>query len=132
MELINDTLIDQVLVKAQESPRLRMNYNLHEVLEDPVQRLLNVFEVGTMLPIHCHRDTAETYVVLRGRLRVMFYDEQGVETESVILDPTQGEYGIHMPARQWHTIEVLESGTTIFEVKQGPYRPLDPDELLGR
>ena len=131
MPLIDKALLDKVTEQAKESPRLRMNYNLHEALEEPVQRLLNVFEMGTVLPIHCHKDTAETYVLLRGRIKVLFYDETGRETETFILDHAEGNYGIHMPKGQWHTIEILESGSAIFEVKEGPYRPLDADELMG-
>jgi hypothetical protein len=33
-------------------------------------------------------------------------------------------------AGQWHTLEVVEKGTVIFEVKDGPYRPLGPEDRL--
>lgn len=73
--IIDEKLLDQVTVEAQASPRLRMNYNFHETLDAPAQRLLNALEPGTVLPIHRHMHTAETYVVLRGRLNVDFYNE---------------------------------------------------------
>lgn len=130
MRLIDETLLDEVTRQAQDSPRLRMNHNLHDSLEAKAQRLLNALEPGTVLPIHRHPDTAETYVLLRGRIRVMYYDDRKTETESVVLDPKAGSYGVHIPAGQWHTLEVLESGSVILEVKDGPYRPLDRANLL--
>ncbi len=124
MQKINTNLLDRISEEAKQSPRLRMNYNFHESADSKAQRLLNALEPGTELPIHRHRLTAETYLVLRGRLKVMYYDDNGEWMEECILDPLVGEYVCHIPQGQWHTVEVLESGTTIFEVKNEPYTPL--------
>ena len=62
--IIDNQLLDQVSGQAKESERLRMNFNLHETLDAKAQRLLNALEVGTVLPIHRHRHTAETYPTL--------------------------------------------------------------------
>lgn len=130
MRLINENLLNEVTQQAKESPRRRMNHNLHDSLDAKAQRLLNALEPGTILPIHRHPNTAETYLLLRGRIRVMYYNDQKKETESIMLDPTKGNYGVHIPAKQWHTLEVLESGSVILEVKDGPYRPLREEDLL--
>ncbi len=130
MKLINEDLLNEVTQQAKESPRLRMNHNLHDSLEAKAQRLLNALEPGTILPIHRHRHTAETYLLVRGKIRVMYYNDRKEETESVVLDPKNGSYGVHIPAWQWHTLEVLESGSVIFEVKDGPYMPLGEEDLL--
>jgi cupin fold WbuC family metalloprotein len=107
-----------------------MNYNLHDNLDAKVQRLLNALEPGTFLPIHRHRHTAETYIVLRGSINVIFYVDNKTIIEQHLLTPSQGVYGIHILAGQWHTLEVMESGTVIFEVKDGPYTPLKEEEIL--
>ena len=60
----------------------------------------------------------------------MFYNDAKEEAESTVLDPLTGDYGVHIPAGQWHTLEVLESGSVLFEVKDGPYTPLGEDDLL--
>ena len=73
---IDDALLNTITHKAMVSPRLRMNYNIHESLDAPAQRLMNALEPGTMLPVHRHRHTDETYIVLRGSIRVMFYNEK--------------------------------------------------------
>ena len=31
---------------------------------------------------------------------------------------------------KWHTVQALESGTVILEMKNGPYEPLDPADVL--
>ena len=127
---INKDLLDKVSINAKESPRLRMNFNFHKGPDSKAQRLLNALEPGTILPIHRHRHTAETYILLRGKLNVIFYNEMGGEVERFNLNPQDGEYGVHIPAGQWHTVEVLESGTVIFEVKDGPYTPLQPEDMM--
>lgn len=128
--IINNKLLDRVTAKAKESERLRMNYNLHDSLDSKAQRLFNALEPGTVLPVHRHKLTSETYILLRGRINVMFYGEDGAEqTELFELNPQNGAYGVHIPAGQWHTLEVMESGTVIFEVKDGPYAPLGADDI---
>ena len=112
--LIDHVLLDRVTKAAKESPRLRMNYNFHESLTSPTQRL----------------HTAETYVLLRGRMRVLFYDDDKKEINRYELDPAEGTYGVNIPRGQWHTIEVLCAGTVIFEVKDGPYIPIAPNDML--
>ena len=132
MELINEELLNRVSGLAKESPRLRMNFNFHKNLEAKAQRLLNALEPGTLLPIHRHRHTAETYILIRGKIKVIFYDNEGKITEEATLDPKCGKYGINIPENQWHTIDVLESGSVIFEVKDGPYSPISPEDMLEK
>lgn len=128
--IIDTKLLDEVSAKAKASERLRMNFNLHDSPQAKTQRLLNALEPGTVLPVHRHNHTDETYILLRGRIVVLFYDEHGTETDRFHLNPGEGQYGVHIPKGQWHTLEVLESGSVIFEVKQGPYTPLQPEDML--
>lgn len=127
--IINDKLLDEVTAKAEESPRRRMNHNFHDSPEAKAQRLINVLLPGTLVPIHRHQHTAETYALLRGKMFVIFYDSLGGQTERYLLDPAIGNYGVHIPAGQWHGIEVLEP-SAILEVKDGPYMPLQPEDIL--
>ena len=127
--IINDVLLNKIEAEAEASPRLRMNYNLHESLDAKAQRLINVLLPGTILPIHRHRHTAETYVLLRGRMFVVFYNDLGGQVERYLLDPTIGNYGVQIPKGQWHTVEVIEP-SAILEVKDGPYTPLQPEDMM--
>lgn len=127
--IINNELLDKVTQAAAESPRLRMNHNFHESLDAKAQRLINVLLPGTVLPIHRHKHTAETYVLLRGKMFVVFYNDLGAQTERYLLDPSIGNYGVNIPRGQWHGIEVIEP-SAIFEVKDGPYMPIEPEDIL--
>ena len=130
MKIIDTSLLDSVTEQAIKSPRLRMNHNFHESPDAKSQRLLNALEPGTELPIHRHRHTAETYIILRGTLRVLFYNWKREILDTMVLNPLTGKYGVDIPAGQWHTLEVLESGTVIFEVKDGPYMPIGDEDVL--
>ena len=128
--LIDNQLLNRVTEEAKASPRLRMNYNFHTSLDAKAQRLLNALEPGTVLPIHRHRHTGETYLLLRGKIRIQYYNDRKEPLESFVLDPLVGNYGIHIEPGQWHTLEVLENGSVIFEVKDGPYQPITPEDIL--
>lgn len=131
MKLITEELLDSVTSQAKENTRLRMNYNFHTSLDEPIHRLLNALEPGTYLPPHRHSDKEETYLVLRGSLWVFFFDAMGNVTEKVLLNPLDGKYGVEIPSGTWHSIVVIESGTVIFEMKKGPYQPLPLEDLAS-
>ena len=130
MKILDKELLDTITAQAQESPRLRMNYNLHDSLEAKAQRLFNALEPGTVLPIHRHRHTAETYILVRGKMKVEYYNQNKELTDTEILDPAEGKYGLHVPAGQWHTVIPLDSGPMVFEVKDGPDMPFQPEDVL--
>lgn len=127
--IIDTKLLNELTAKAKDNPRLRINYNLHDSLDAPSQRLLNGMEPGTVLPIHRHEKTAETYIVLRGHLVVTLYDNEHKTIEIDDLDPAHGNLGVNIPANTWHKVEVTESGTVIFECKDGPYTPLNANNV---
>ena len=129
LQLVTQSLLDQVTDEAKVSPRLRMNYNFHTDLGDKCQRLLNAMEPGTVMPIHHHK-VDEMWMVLQGKLKVTIHNDQGEIIEEQILSPREGQYGVQIPANTWHSLEVLESGTVIFEVKEGPYIPHEKCGIL--
>ena len=129
--LINDKLLNELTEQAKSSPRLRMNYDLRNSSEDQSQRMLNALEPGTPLPIHRHMKSTETVVCLRGHLREVFYNDKGEVTDVIDLAPKTDCVAVNIPIGQWHTVEVMESGTVIMEVKDGPYMPLDETDILN-
>ncbi len=131
MNVITQEVLDRLCDEARKSPRLRKNRNFHDRLDAPAQRLLNALEPGTKIPVHRHPGTAETYFVIRGKVRVSFFDDSGRATHSAELSPAQKNYGLHIPAGTWHGLDVLESGTVIFEVKDGPYTPISSENILS-
>ena len=131
IEKITQATLDKLTTEAKSSPRLRMNLDLRNSTEDSSQRMLNAIEPGTEVPIHRHQNTSETVVCLRGRLVEEYYDDlERICTEAIELSPNGPVVVLNIPAGQWHTVRALESGTVILEVKDGPYEPLSPKDIL--
>ena len=128
---ITQALLDDLTAKAKESPRLRMNLDLRDSAEDTSQRMLNAIEPGSPLPVHRHQNTSETVVCLRGRLVEEFYDDlERICTERIELSPNGPVVALNIPAGQWHTVQALESGTVILEMKNGKYEPISDVDIL--
>ena len=119
--IIDKELLDRVSAQAKESSRLRMNYNFHGSLEDKCHRFLNAVEPGTKVEIHRHPTKDETFILLRGKVRVLTYNDAGEILDDIILDPQEGRYGVDIPKNVWHNVECLESGSVFFECKEGPF-----------
>ena len=128
--IIDKILFESLTEQAKANPRLRQNYDLRNSTEDLSQRMLNALEPGTILPIHRHHVSSETVVVLRGKIKWMFYDENGVETESVTLDADGEVRMLNVERDRWHSLVCLESGSVLYESKDGAYRPLGEDEVM--
>ena len=127
---IDKILLDSLTIKAKASPRLRMNMDLRDSAEDSSQRMLNALEPGTVLPIHRHRKTTETVAILRGRAVQYLYDDEGNETDAVLLEAGGEIPAMQVEMGQWHRLEALESGTVIVEFKNGAYEPIGPEDIL--
>ena len=127
MVTIDRELLSKISSEAKKSARLRKNYNFHSDYADPTNRMLNAFEPGTYVRPHKHEspDKWEVFVVLTGRALILRFDNEGGILEHIILDPVQGTYGVELPPREWHTVMPLASGTVLYEVKPGPYAPID-------
>ena len=129
--IINQAILDKLTAEAKASPRLRMNLDLRNGEGDQSQRMLNAIEPGSPLPIHRHQKTSETVVCLRGRLVEEYYDElERICTDRIELSPNGPVVAVNIPAGQWHTVKALESGTVIIEMKDGPYEPIGPEDIL--
>lgn len=116
------------LVKVSTGPR--MNYNFHQSLEDKCHRMLNAVEAGTVVPIHRHPTKDESFVILRGKVRVTTHNDDGSIIEDVVLSQESGNYGVDIPKNVWHKLESLEPGSVIFECKEGPFVPHDEEGVL--
>lgn len=125
--IIDQQILDSLTAQAKASPRLRMNLDLRNSPEDQSQRMLNAIEPGTVMPIHRHRTSSETVLCLRGHFEEYFYDEQGNLTDTIDMRP--GGLMLNIPIGQWHSLKSLESGTVLFECKDGKYEPLREENI---
>ena len=129
--IIDTELLDKVAEQAKVSPRLRMNYNFHQSLEELCHRFINAVEPGTEVLIHKHPTKDETFVILRGKVRVTTHRGDGSIIEDVVLSQESGNYGVDIPKNVWHKLESLEPGSVIFECKEGPFVEHEVDGILN-
>ncbi len=128
--LIDKTFLDELTAEAKISERLRTARDMRTTSADRSQRMFNALEPGTAVPIHRHRFSTETVIVVRGSLREDFYNDKGDIIESFLLKAGECP-ALQIPKGQWHSVEVLESGTVIFEAKDGPYTPATEEDILS-
>ncbi len=126
LKIVSKESLTELSQKAANSPRLRLNFNFHEDLADPINRMLNAFEPGTYIQPHKHEnpDKREVFIILRGSLVVVIFDESGNPTDFVLLDPQKGNHAIEIPPGIWHSVFSLATGTVAYELKDGPYQQI--------
>ena len=130
MPLVTRDLLAQLSEEARQLPRLRKNYNLHSSNDSTCHRLLNAVEPGTYIRPHRHLDPekGEAMVLMSGSMEVLFFSEDGVVQERLLLSSESGNLAVDIPAGTYHSVISLQSGTVFFEAKAGPYLPLTPAE----
>ncbi len=126
---IDKALLDKLTEQAKASPRLRMNYDLRNSVEDGSQRMLNALEPGTVMLVHRHLKSSETVVCIRGHFEEYFYDDNGELMETIDMVP--GGVVLNVPIGMWHSLKSLESGTVLLECKDGKWEPLREEEVRG-
>jgi cupin fold WbuC family metalloprotein len=128
--LIDKVLLDEVCAEAAASPRRRKNRNFHPCDDHPGHRLLNAMQPDSYIPPHRHLDPNkdETFVVLRGILGLVLFDDGGAVVRSVKVGAGGAAMGVDISHGTWHTAVALEPDTVFLEAKAGPYLPFTAAE----
>ena len=123
MKKIVTALLDDLSSEAKMNERKRKNYNFHKDDSDPVQRMLNALEPSTYVRPHRHvnPDKREVFILLRGRIAVVEFNDKGVVSDLIILDQSIGNYAAEVAPGIWHTVVSLENNSVYYELKDGPY-----------
>lgn len=61
--------------------------------------------------------------MLRGKVKVSIYNDDGSVIESVVLCLEDGRYRVDIPKNIWNNMESLAPNSVIFECKEGPFVP---------
>jgi len=132
MILIDLPLLDKLSDEAVSSPRKRKNFNFHESLSDPINRMLNALEPGSYVQPHKHEnpDKREVFIVLRGRFVLFYFDDEGKITDHALISRESGCFGAEVEPRRWHSIVSLEPGSVFYELKDGPYEAMS-DKIMA-
>jgi len=121
--------LNALTLQARQSPRLRANSNLHDDLNDPIQRLANALEPDTLILPHRHTHTWEVMTSLRGRFSVLLFDDAGnvIERAELGVDTSV----VEIPVNTWHAVLSRDTGAVLFEVKRGPYTPIAEADIAA-
>jgi cupin fold WbuC family metalloprotein len=124
------TAFNELSSKAALSARRRAHMNVHANLDDPVQRLFIGLEPDTYIRPHRHsgQDKWEFLMVIQGALDTILFDDAGVIIAKMRLGP-QHSRAVQIPSGTWHSYVCLETETIAFEVREGPYIPVEPSDL---
>ncbi len=128
MKIIDVAKMAELAKLAEESPRRRTHFNLHESLDEGIHRLCIAAEPDTVIHPHRHKDKWELFFILKGAADVYTYDDSGKITGSWHMVPGGEVPLIEIPEGVWHHFVCREHGTVAFEVKKGPYTPIAPED----
>jgi cupin fold WbuC family metalloprotein len=123
-----DTLLTGPLIEqARASARKRKNFNFHPSAADPMHRMLHAMEPETYVQPHKHEnpDKREAFIILKGKVAAVEYTNEGKIRDFIILHSATGNFGVEFAPGTWHSLIVLESGSVVYEVKDGPWDPSD-------
>lgn len=125
MLTVDRKLLDSLSAKARQSERKRTIFKFHKTDSDNIHRMLNAMEPDTYIPPHKHEnpDKREAFWVLRGKIALVIFDDDGSVREYTVLSPETGNYGAELPARTWHCLICLQTNSVAYEVKDGPWNP---------
>jgi cupin fold WbuC family metalloprotein len=120
---INQELLNQLIEQARTNPRKRTNFNFHRSSSETMHRMLNAMEPHTYVRPHKHQDPDknEAFIVLKGKVAVITFEESGKIKDCLVLEAGQGKFGVEISPGTIHTLVCLDTGTVLYEVKDGPY-----------
>ncbi|MBI5219596.1 MAG: WbuC family cupin fold metalloprotein [Bacteroidia bacterium] len=130
---IDEALVSKISEKGKASDRRRTMHNFHSRSDDPVQRMINAIEPWSYVRPHKHEnpDKREVFIILRGSLLVVEFDDAGRITDHIILNAENKIFGVEIAPQIWHTIISLEKKTAVYELKDGPYIPLTDKDFAA-
>ncbi|MDF0730152.1 WbuC family cupin fold metalloprotein [Pseudomonas entomophila] len=126
---MDQSLFSALAGKAEANPRGRQHHNFHE-MSDPCHRMAVGLQPATYIPPHRHLsdDKAEALIVLKGRLGLLIFDEQGKVIDKRVMQAGGECLGVDLVQGTYHGLVVLEADTVLFECKAGLYRPVGEGE----
>lgn len=121
--IFDKKILDDLSAQAKSNSRLHQSLDLRNLPDDKSQLMLNAIEPGNLIPIARHSYSNETLILLRGKLRVLIYNNKEI-IEDVILDKELDNIGYYIPKMVWHKVESLEVDTILFGQEKDRMKPL--------
>ena len=121
---LDQTLFAELAQKAAANPRGRQHHNFHQ-MEEPCHRMAVGLQPSTYIPPHRHlgTDKAEALIVLKGKLGLLIFGENGDVLAKRVLQAGGDCIGVDLPPGTFHGLVVLEADSLMFECKAVIARP---------
>ena len=120
---LSEQEINDGLLRAGSSTRWRYANVLHEP-GDEFNRVINFIMQDSYMQPHLHpgAEKIEKIYLIRGRIAVLFFDDQGAVKNGVVME--EGGVGnVEVPAFTWHTYVMLSDYAITYETMMGVYDP---------
>lgn len=124
-------LLDQAIEGSRQSDRLRMILPLHKSADATLHRMFNAMQPGTYIAPHRHfcPPKAESILVLRGAMSFITFDDSGQVEQMIDVTAGSDVFGVDIEPGIFHTFLILQPDTVMYEVKPGPYSPIDDKDF---
>ena len=120
---IDKKKLDELKILAQKDPNKRARICLHKNDEEMVQEMIIAFCKDSYIRPHRHIDKSESYHIIEGRIEIIFYNDNGIEIDKVILSDKMDEHPFlfRISNSDWHTVVPKSDFVIIHEVTKGPF-----------
>ena len=110
---------------AKSNSKRRARINAHPSKDSDVHEMIIAFLKDSYIPPHRHHNKTESFHIIKGRLDVIFFDEDGHNKNRVELgDYTSGKpFYFRSTNRDWHTVLIKSDYVVIHETTEGPFDP---------
>ncbi len=131
--VLTQTQTDEVLRASRASERRRAILPFHKHHGELLHRMFNAVQPGTYVRPHRHMRSqkSEAFVVLRGALDFLAFDEDGALIMAQRLAAGGDAFGIDIDPSCYHSFLVCAPDTLLYEVKTGPYTASDDKDFAS-
>ena len=121
---VDDATIDMLIEAAGVEPKRRARLNLHNSDDDLIHEMIIAFRGDSLNMPHRHVGKSESVHVIRGRVCVVIFDDEGRETRRIQLGARdwRGMTSVmRMAAPLWHTVIPVDDKVVVHETTNGPF-----------
>ena len=115
--------LEELKILAQKDPNKRARICLHKDDGEMVQEMIIAFCKDSYIRPHRHIDKSESYHIIEGRIEIIFYNDNGIEIDKVVLSDKIDEHPFlfRISNSAWHTVVPKSDFVIIHEVTKGPF-----------
>ena len=121
-KIISKKDISFLIQQAVKSKENKSRLCLHSNIKSKLHQMIIFHRKNHNVKIHKHLNTDEHYFIIKGKMKVNFYDISGKLIKSLILASNHSNYPfyINVPKNTFHNQEFMYD-TIFFEIKNGPF-----------